>query len=144
MCTQHGNLHHLSVMVSRMTRFILRAHTGICVSHNHHRGKTTTTTTTKTSGELLRKNACEWTGRVEISKEEILCSRRSMRGYMLTYPRLKRKNEPLSSGFSTDGSFISVSSVPHCGVWKLWKHLQASCGCCICATEVLFALIWGS
>ena len=40
------------------------------------------------SGEVSEKNASEWTGRVEISKEEILGSKRSMHGYMLTYYRL--------------------------------------------------------
>ena len=34
------------------------------------------------------KNAGEWTGRVEISKEEIPGSKRSMYGYILTYSRL--------------------------------------------------------
>ena len=38
------------------------------------------------------KNACEWTGRVEISKEEIPGSKRSMHGNILTYSRLYRKN----------------------------------------------------
>ena len=33
------------------------------------------------------KNAGEWTGRVEISQEEILGSKRSMYGYILTYLR---------------------------------------------------------
>ena len=36
----------------------------------------------------LEKNAGEWTGRVEISKEEIPGSKRSMYGYILTYSRL--------------------------------------------------------
>ena len=38
------------------------------------------------TGEIRRglgKNAGEWTGRVEISKDEILGSRRSMYGYIL-------------------------------------------------------------
>ena len=35
-----------------------------------------------------KKNAGEWTGRVEISKEEIPGSKRSMYGYILTYSRL--------------------------------------------------------
>ena len=39
-------------------------------------------------GRGFGKNAGEWTGRVEISKEEILGSRRSMYGYILTYSRL--------------------------------------------------------
>ena len=45
---------------------------------------------TTNTGEIERgfgKNAGEWTGRVEISKEEILGSKRSMYGYMLTYSR---------------------------------------------------------
>ena len=33
-------------------------------------------------------NAGEWTGRVEISKEEIPGSKRSKHGYVLTYSRL--------------------------------------------------------
>ena len=44
--TQHGNLHQLSVTMSRVTYFILRAHTGTCVSHSQHR---------KNSGEVLKK-----------------------------------------------------------------------------------------
>ena len=35
------------------------------------------------------KNAGEWTGRVEISKEEILGSKRSMHGYIMTIPGFK-------------------------------------------------------
>ena len=31
---QHRNLYKLSVMMDRMTYFILQAHTGTCVSHN--------------------------------------------------------------------------------------------------------------
>ena len=43
------------------------------------------------TGEIGRgfgKNAGEWTGRVEIRKEEITGSKRSMYGYILTYSRL--------------------------------------------------------
>ena len=57
---------------SRVTYFILRAYTRT-VSH---------------SRERFWKNAGEWTGRVEISKEEIPGSKRSMHGNMLTYSRL--------------------------------------------------------
>ena len=53
-----------------MTCFILQAYTGTGVSHSQYRKK---------SGEVL-KNADEWTGRVEISKEEIRGSKRSMYG----------------------------------------------------------------
>ena len=38
--------------------------------------------------ERFRKNAGEWTGRVEISKEEIPGSKPSMYDYILTYSRL--------------------------------------------------------
>ena len=60
--------------------FILRAYTGTGVSHSQHRKKKI--------GRGFGKNAVEWTGRVEISKEEILASKRSMYGYILTYSRL--------------------------------------------------------
>ena len=58
-------------------------------------------------GRGFGKNAGEWTGRVKIGKEkirrgfgkmqvngheEILGSKRSMYGYILTYSRLKREN----------------------------------------------------
>ena len=46
---------------------------------------------TAKTGEIGRgfgKNAGEWTGRVEVSKEEIPGSKRSTYGYMLTYSRL--------------------------------------------------------
>ena len=46
---------------------------------------------TANTGKIERgfgKNAGEWTGRVEISKEEIPGSKRSMYGYILTYSRL--------------------------------------------------------
>ena len=47
---------------------------------------------TANTGEIRRgfgeKKSGEWTGRVEISKEEIPGSKRSMYGYMLTYSRL--------------------------------------------------------
>ena len=64
---------------SRLTYFILRAYTGTSVSQSQQRKK---------SGEVLEKNAVEWTGSVEISKEEIPGSKRSMYGYILTYSRL--------------------------------------------------------
>ena len=62
-----------------MTSFILRAYAGTGVSHSQHRRK---------SEKVLEENAGGWTGRVEISKEEILGSKRSMYGYILTYSRL--------------------------------------------------------
>ena len=67
----------------RVTCFILRAYTGTGVSHSQHRKK---------SGEVLGKKSGEWTGSVEISKEEIPGSKRSMYGYILTYSRLEREN----------------------------------------------------
>ena len=50
---------------------------------------------TAKTGEIGRgfgKNVDEWTGRVEISKEEIPGSKRSRYGYKLTYSRLQREN----------------------------------------------------
>ena len=50
---------------------------------------------TANTGEIERgfeKNAGEWTGRVEISKEQIPGSKRSMHGYILTYSGRKREN----------------------------------------------------
>ena len=40
----------------------------------------------------MEKKAGEWTGSVEISKEEIPGSKRSTYGYILTYTRLEREN----------------------------------------------------
>ena len=37
--TQHGNLHKLSITTSRVTYFILQAHTGTGVSQSQHREK---------------------------------------------------------------------------------------------------------
>ena len=68
---------------SRVTYFILQAYTGTGVSHSQLRKK---------MGEVLEKNAGEWTGRVEMSKEEIPGSKRSMYGYILTYSRFKKEN----------------------------------------------------
>ena len=56
------------------------------------------------------ENAGEWTGRVEIGKEEIPGSKRSMYGYIQAV-----KGERLSSVFSPDGTLISASAAPHCG-----------------------------
>ena len=39
-------------------------------------------------GRGFGKNAGEWTGRAEISKEEIPGSKRTLSGYILTYARL--------------------------------------------------------
>ena len=46
----------------------------------------------KKIGRGFGENAGEWTGRVEISREEISDSKRSMYGYILTYSRLSREN----------------------------------------------------
>ena len=63
----------------RVTYFILRAYIGTMCKPQPTQEK---------SGEVLEKNAGEWTGRVETSKEEIPGSKRSMYGYILTYSRL--------------------------------------------------------
>ena len=46
------------------------------------------TVNTGKNRERFGKNAGEWTGRVEISEEEIPGSKRSMSGYILTCSRL--------------------------------------------------------
>ena len=73
--TQHRNLHQLpvSVTMSKVTYFILRANIGTHVSHSQHK---------KNSENVLEKNAGKWTGRVEISKEEMPGSRPSMHSYI--------------------------------------------------------------
>ena len=67
---------------SRVTYFILRAYTGIGVSHSQR----------EKIARGFGKNAGKWTGRVEIRKEEIPGSERSMYGYILTYSRLYGEN----------------------------------------------------
>ena len=53
-----------------------------------HRNHVLATTNTGEIGRGFGKNAGEWTGRVEISKEEIPGSKRSMYGYILIKSRL--------------------------------------------------------
>ena len=67
-----------------------------------------TASTQEKLGRSFGKNAGEWTGRVEISKEEIPGSKRSMHGNIPTYSRLK-----LCVLIRWD--FISASEAPHCG-----------------------------
>ena len=61
-----------------MTYFILWAYTGTCVA----------TANTGKLGRGVGKNEGEWAGRVEISKKEILGSKRSMHGNIMTRSRL--------------------------------------------------------
>ena len=53
----------------RVTYFILQAYTGTTCKPQPTQEK---------SGEVLGKNGAEWTGRIEISKEEIPGSKRSV------------------------------------------------------------------
>ena len=75
--TQHGNLHSAGwlILFCRPTQEPVLA----------------TANTGKNWNRFL-KNAGEWTRRVEISKEEITGSKRSMYGYILTNSRLEREN----------------------------------------------------
>ena len=74
--------------------YIPRAlNTGTCLwqgdlfySAGLHRRHVLATANTGEIGRGYGKNAGEWTGRVEISKEEIPGSKRSMYGYILTNP----------------------------------------------------------
>ena len=69
--------------------------TGTCIRQGDlfysvglHRNLVLATANTGENRGGFGKNAGEWTGRVEISKEEIPGSKRSMYGYILTYSRL--------------------------------------------------------
>ena len=53
-----------------------------------HRNRCLPQLTQENLGRDFGKNAGEWTGRVEINKEEIPGSKRSMYGHVLTYSRL--------------------------------------------------------
>ena len=77
--------------------YIPRAlNTGTCIRQGdlfysaglHKNHVLATANTGKKNRRGFGKNAGEWTGRVQISKEEIPGSKRSMYGYMLTYSRL--------------------------------------------------------
>ena len=68
--------------------------TGTCIQEGDlfysaglHRNHVLATANTGEIGRGLGKNAGEWTGRVEISKEEIPGSKRSMYGYILISSR---------------------------------------------------------
>ena len=76
--TQKGNLHPLSVMMCRVTFFILGP---------TQRNQCLLQQTQEKLGEVFGKNAGEWTGREEISKEEISGSWYSIHSY-----RLKTEN----------------------------------------------------
>ena len=84
--------------------------TGTCIrkgdllySAGLHRNYVLATATTGKIGRGFGKNAREWTGKVEISTEDIPGSGRCMHGYILTILQAL-EGEPMSSGFSTDGS----------------------------------------
>ena len=73
--------------------------TGTCIQQGDlfysaglHRNHVLATAKKGKIGRGFGKNAGEWTGRVEISKEELPGSKRSMYGYILTYSRLEREN----------------------------------------------------
>ena len=80
--------------------YIPRAlNTGTCIrqgdlfySAGLHRKHVLATANTGDIGKGFGKNAGEWAGRVEISKEELPGSKRSIYGYILTYSRLEREN----------------------------------------------------
>ena len=69
--------------------------TGTCIRQGDlfysvglHRNHVLATANTGEIGGGFEKNAGEWPGRAETSKEEIPGSKRSMWGYILTYSRL--------------------------------------------------------
>ena len=75
------------------------------------------TANTGKNWERFWKNAGEWAGRVEISGEEIPGSKWSMYGYNTDLLQAL-KGDRLSSVFSPDGTLISASAAPHCGVYR--------------------------
>ena len=56
-------------------------------------------------GRGFGKNAGEWTGRVEISKEENPGSKRSMHGYILTYSASEEKEQQTHTHTHTRSEF---------------------------------------
>ena len=105
--------------------YILRAlYTGTCLrqgdlyySAGLHRNHVLAIANTGEIGRGFGHNAGEWTGKVEISKKEIPCSKRSMHAWLYADLALKAlKGEPLSSVFSPEGTLISASAAPHCGI----------------------------
>ena len=84
--------------------YIPRAlNTGTCIQQGDlfysaglHRNHVLATANTRKIWRSFGKNAGEWTGRVEISKQAL-------------------KGEHLSSVFSSDGTLISASAAPRCG-----------------------------
>ena len=76
--------------------YIPRAfNTGTCIrqgdlfySAGLHRNHVLATVNTGKIGRGFGKNAGEWPGSIEVSKEEILDSKHSMYGYILTYSML--------------------------------------------------------
>ena len=75
--------------------------TGTCIQQGdlfysaclHRNYELATANTREKSGEVFwGKKAGEWTGRVEISKEEIPGTKRSVYGYILTYSMILSEN----------------------------------------------------
>ena len=75
--SQHGNLHPTGWPIL----FCRPTHEPVLATANAGKNR-----------ERFWKNAGEWTARVKLSKEEIPGSKRSMYGYILTYPRLYTEN----------------------------------------------------
>ena len=86
---------------SRVTYLILHVYTGTGVSHSQHRKKI---------GRGFRKNAGEWTGRVEINKEEIPGSKRSMYVIYWSTPGFKGRTFKLCVLTRSDFNFCVRSS----------------------------------
>ena len=80
----------------------------LCGLHRIH--VLVTATHEKSGQDLGKKKASEWTGRVEISKEEVPGSKRSMYGYILTYSRLKGRTFKLCVLTRWDFNFCVRSS----------------------------------
>ena len=91
----HKSSYHKSCCCCFLPVYIPRAlNTGTCIQQGDlfysaglHRKHVLATANTGEIGRGFGKNAGEWTGSVEISKEEIPGNKRSMYGCILTYSR---------------------------------------------------------
>ena len=116
---QHGKLRQSFGTMSTVTYFILRVHTGTCVSYSWTLEDKNIKPQDifgreKSLKKKKKKKVDRWIRKVDFGKEEIPGSKRSMRGYILTNYRLHRENLwALAS--QQMGSLISASAVPQCG-----------------------------
>ena len=79
------------------------------------------TANTGKARERFWKNAGKWTGSIELARKKTLAVSVACVALYWPTPGFKGVGEPSSSVFSTDGTLISASAAPHCGV--LWEQI---------------------